>query len=97
MKTAVGAILYLIFGAAASYLSMHTLVTPAHQAGGSWDMSPLAGLFVGGPVWLVSFPIIFYSLRRRVEPGEAAFMLAAFGAGALTLVIPHLVRALASH
>jgi hypothetical protein len=81
----------LLLGAVACCVSVLVLVTPEHRGGGSWDMSPLAGILLGAPTWLVSFPVIYSFSRAKAKDRSSCFAIATVGAFILTIAIPFLI------
>ncbi len=84
-------LIYLISGVAASFASAYSFAIHGSRGDGSWDLSPMLGFVVGGPVWLITFPMIYFT-RLRKRPGfAAAFLISSAGAFLATLTIPQLV------
>lgn len=87
-------LVYVTLGVAASFASAYSFAIHGSRGDGSWDLSPMLGLVVGGPVWLITFPMIYFS-RLRKRPGiPAAFLISSAGAFIATLAVPHLIYVL---
>jgi len=84
-------LVYVTLGVAASFASAYSFAIYGSRGDGSWDLSPMLGLVVGGPVWLIPFPRIYFT-RLRKRPGiPAAFLISSAETFIATLAVPHLI------
>ncbi|MEM1059075.1 MAG: hypothetical protein AAGK14_07490 [Verrucomicrobiota bacterium] len=90
-RVALWLLVYLCAGTIAVFLSAYSLTTPEHRRGVSWDLSPLAGFVFGGPIWLISFPVIFLVCVGLFSNKAVQYLVALVFAGTLTVLIPFLL------
>ncbi len=72
-------------------LSTYIVIIATEDLNTFINLTPVFGIVIGGPVWLISFPIFYRIFKGYNLDFCSSFGLAVFFSGMLTLGIPYLL------
>jgi|GEM_PF-3079063 len=91
MKTIVWIFGYLSGGAGSVAIVMYLLTVTMVDNSGLFDLTPILGLVIGGPIWLLAFPLSFIIFKQQTPNFYKCFGCSFLVSGVFAVGIPFLL------